>query len=491
MDQLRKAWAWFQRQHFWVLIVVAILIALGFWIRGTGALRTEYAANKSKIEAEFNNIDSQRKKPFHPNQKIIDQQKEEITKEGKGVNEVWQKLYERQRANVLTWPDVLSDRFRKDIEKLKFGKDIPLDMRNNYRDYVGRHFPALPKIVDAAELAAGESGGGRGMGRGGEYAGGRYNSREPGQAGAEPEDDHIVQWLDQQHVRDELDMPTTPTPMKIWVTQEDLWVYETLLGIIAQTNKAAGADRASNAAVREITSLEVGREAALESRTRGRIMMAAVAAAPGGEGMGAGPSEGGGREMGGGGREMGGGGERMGRGGYEGGEGMGGRGGAEDAGASDTALLASRYLDAEEKPVAAPDPTAGVAAFGTEYKRLPVRMELMMDVRWLPHLIAECADAPLQVEVKEVRVNPSASGSGGGYGGRGGGGYGASGSELGDEMSPESEPNMKRVIIQGIIYIFNEPDANALNADTASMVNRLLIDAIAEQRRPLDVRIRG
>ena len=29
MDQLRKAWEWFQRQHFWVLIVVAILVALG------------------------------------------------------------------------------------------------------------------------------------------------------------------------------------------------------------------------------------------------------------------------------------------------------------------------------------------------------------------------------------------------------------------------------------------------------------------------------
>jgi hypothetical protein len=488
MDQLRKVWAWLQRQHFWVLIVVAILFALFFWFRGTGALRTEYTKNRSTIEQEFTSIDGQRKTPFHPNGKIIDQQKTEIAKQGEGVNKIWQQLYERQRAKVLTWPDVLSDRFRTDIEKLKFGQDIPLDMRNNYRDYVGRHFPALPKIVDAAEQAAGESGGGRGMGRGGEYRGGRYGSREGGQV-AEQEDDHIVDWLDQQHVRDELDMPTTPTPMKIWVTQEDLWVYETLLGIIAQTNKAAGADRASNAAVREITSLEVGREAALESRTHGRIMMAAVAAAPGGEGMGAGPAEGGGREMGG--REMGGGGERMGRGGYEGGEGMGGRGGAEDAGASDAALLASRYLDAEEKPVAAPDPTAGVAAFGTEYKRLPVRMELMMDVRWLPHLIAECADAPLQVEVKEVRVNPSASGSGGGYGGRGGGGYGASGSGLSDEMSPESEPNMKRVIIQGIIYIFNEPDASALKADTASMVNRMLIDAIAEQRRYIDARISG
>jgi hypothetical protein len=482
MDQLRKAWAWLQRQHFWVLIVVAILVALGLWIRGTGALKTEYAANKGKIEAEFNNIDGQRKKSFHPNEKIIEQQTAEITKQREGVNKVWQQLYDRQRAKVLTWPDVLSDRFRADIEKLKFGQDIPLDMRNNYRDYVGRHFPALPKIVDAAEQAAGESGGGRGISRGGEYAAARYSPRESGQPGAEQEDDHIVQWLDQQHVRDELDMPTTPTPMKIWVTQEDLWVYETLLGIIAQTNKAAGADRASNAAVRVITSLEVGREAALESRTHGRIMMAAVAAAPGGE-MGARGAEG--PPPGAGGREMGG------RGGYEGGEGAAGRGGAEDAGVSDATLLASRYLDAEEKPVAAPDPAAGVSAFGTEYKRLPVRMELVMDVRWLPHLIAECADAPLQVEVKEVRVNPSETGSGGGYSSRGGGSYGSSASQLGEEMTPDPEPNMKRVIIQGIIYIFNEPDSAALKADTASMESRTLMDALAEQRRHIEARISG
>ena len=43
--------------------------------------------------------------------------------------------------------------------------------------------------------------------------------------------------------------------------------------------------------------------------------------------------------------------------------------------------------------------------FGKEFKRLPVRMRLWMDQRWLPHLISECANAPLQVEVQEVRIN--------------------------------------------------------------------------------------
>ena len=58
-------------------------------------------------------------------------------------------------------------------------------------------------------------------------------------------------------------------------------------------------------------------------------------------------------------------------------------------------------------------------------------------------------------------------------------------------MSPESEPNIKRVIIQGIIYIFNEPDASALKADTASTRIRMLLDAIAEQRRTLNARVSG
>jgi hypothetical protein len=147
-----------------------------------------------------------------------------------------------------------------------------------------------------------------------------------------------------------------------------------------------------------------------------------------------------------------------------------GRGGADDAASGDAALLAVRYLDNDEKPIAAPDPAAGASAFGTEYKRLPVRMVLQMDQRWLPHLISECANAPLQVEVKEVRINPSENGgSGGGYGrgGREGGGYGSMASQEGDQMGPEAEPNIRHVIIQGIIYIFNEPNTTAIQVADA------------------------
>jgi hypothetical protein len=120
----------------------------------------------------------------------------------------------------------------------------------------------------------------------------------------------------------------------------------------------------------------------------------------------------------------------------------------------------------------------------------------------LTRLIAECANQPLQVEVQEVRINPSDFGTasdgmaGGGYGGYGGGGYGgygggregggmrggygggyggggyggggmgAMGGGSAASLFPErsglqyfpAQPHIANVVIQGIIYIFKEPD---------------------------------
>ena len=151
-------------------------------------------------------------------------------------------------------------------------------------------------------------------------------------------------------------------------------------------------------------------------------------------------------------------------GGY-GGE-MGGRGGmGTDAAAADAELFNHRYVDANGAAIA--DPGDGsLTAFGTEFKRLPVRMRLWMDQRWLPQLVAECANASLQVEVQEVRINPADDGGGGGGYGRGGGGfgrgnegggYGSGASATSVEMTPEPEPNMKTIVLQGTVYIFNPP----------------------------------
>jgi hypothetical protein len=272
------------------------------------------------------------------------------------------------------------------------------------------------------------------------------------------------------------------------VTQEDLWVYETMLRVIAKTNKAANATRMSNAAVKVVAELALGQRASKYSRTSGRLWIrppAAVAGAPGsGEaapGTGAGP---------------------------EGGAGQGARveisfdrnSGPMSEEQEKAYLLYGRYLDAQGKPIPFGNPGGGAAAgpeggaapeaaaaavpagpldvsvFGVEYKRLPVRMVLQMDQRWLPRLITQCASEPLQIEVQEVRVNvPEASGANAGpmgsttRGPEGGGGGGASAGNLFPEETSAlpfpSHPEIVSVIIQGTIYIFNKPNTTLLQGD--------------------------
>jgi hypothetical protein len=528
MDQVRAILAWLKRQHFWVLSVLVALIGIACWWKASGTLSSEFTANKQTIEGEFNSLASTRGKGFLPNPTIIEKQKEENSNQAEGVAATWQRLYDRQREHVLEWPADLNQKFNfsEQVAKLKFGQDMSREMLTEYQNYARRYFPELPKIVGALELEEGDGTnayGGEGFGRGA-YSrnGGRYGGEGgivPGQL-EEPQDDFICEWLDQQVAREALIFRQRPSSLRVWVTQEDLWVYKTLLNVIRRTNEAAGATRQSNAAVRIIYSLEIGRNAGLSSRGTGRIYMLASATPSadlmlGGEGTGEapsteaamasryGPGASGGMD-----RSMGVG--RM-------GESYGSTGGAMSPEQERGFLLSDRYLDAEGKPIPfgggggdmATDPAAAdVAAvpagpidpamFGLEYKRLPVRMTLQMDQRWLTHLISECANQPLQVEVQEVRINPSDLGSGGGGGegigmsygggsryggGLGGGGRGYGGGGGGSSPFPEltgiqafpAQPNVVDVVIQGIIYIFNEPNPDVLKTseETAQMASTM------------------
>jgi hypothetical protein len=495
MDQLRTALVWLKRHHFWVLSGLVAIIALVSWAKASSKLAAMFNQNQSAIKTEFNNVQNLRKDPFHPNEDVNAKQQEQTKQQAADVATLWKDLYERQRQHVLEWPSELSKTFRDAVDKLQFGAEIRSDLRNHYQNYIENHFPALPKQIDAQAIDASVT---AGAGPGAEF--GRGMSAEVG-AGNQLQDlnDYICLWnpADQAIVRDDLNFREQPSSLKIWVTQENLWVYHTLLDVIAKTNKAANATRMSNAAVREIGELAVGPRAAQGSRAPGRLFVPpAVATAPG-----AGPGE-----VGPGGLPPGAGPPGAGPGGLEAGmrsefsAGVGPQGNGPMTEEQERAyLLSGRYLDAQGKPIPfggggaaaapgespAPAPEASPAGapldltmFGQEYKRLPVRMALRMDQRWLPRLIAECASEPLQVEVQEVRVNPpegiaSAGGAmGGGPGG--GGGFRPGGGGLSGSTSPFQEeapyqpfpmqPEMVNVIIQGTIYIFNKPNPAILQA---------------------------
>ncbi|BBO31806.1 hypothetical protein [Lacipirellula parvula] len=462
MDKVRAFMkvAWTQR--FWILSVVGVLAAVICWSMASGNLQRQFTANKTQIDGKFGEMTAITGKQIHGNEVVNAKEREEAKKIANSVKELWQSLFDAQREEVLKWPDVLGDDFVDYVKNAKFDSQIKPDFRDRYQNYIKNRFEGLVKIVDAKKMAVdGTAGFGAAPGREGAFPGGAAPGAEVelDAQGMPIEENYLVQWGDQGTLRQQLEFVDVPTARQIWVTQEDLWVYETLLRAIANTNKERGATRPDNTAISVIQSLQVGAPAALAMAQESTILLPVEAMATGGEMMS--PE-----------------GTPMGR------EGEMGAGGAESL---DAMLLANRYIDAEGKPI--PDASSGA---GVEFRRLPIRMMLSMDERYLPKILVECANAPLPVEVQRLRINAEKSGtdkdnqaftvgaaaSAGGMGGgmpmgRGmeGGmgrsmgmpmGRGMEGGMGGVTLTPVEIPNMVTVDIQGVVYIYNPPDAAVL-----------------------------
>ena len=191
------------------------------------------------------------------------------------------------------------------------------------------------------------------------------------------EEDYLVQWVDQGNLRQQLEFTGVPTSRQIWVTQEDLWVYETLLHVIADTNKERGATRPDNTAIRVIQSLEVGAAGGDGDGLRNRtILMPADAMAC--RRRSAMP------------REM-----RM----------RAPKAAPVEGADVDAMLLAGRYIDAEGKPIA--DASAGMG----DGIPPPAGPHGADDGRAVdPEGAVECANAPLPIEVQRLRINREKSG---------------------------------------------------------------------------------
>lgn len=495
MEQLRTVLAWMAKHHFWLLSGLAVLISFTVWYLAAGDLTTRKEANLKTIQSAFQQQQTLSSTQPKPSPDVIKEQDAQIAALAAETERIWQELYDRQRQDVLQWPKQLPPAFLREVEKKEFGDEIGPLQADAYGDYIRGRFADLPKIINANEIDEQSTPGGYGGGRGGggEFGGfGGFGRGGAGGGGIELDEqgnpiepDYTVFWTpaDQERIKAELDWPSRQSHWRIWVTQEDLWVYETVLRAIAATNKKKGATRQSNAAITTIGAVEVGRDAATQSRTTGRITrMQGAASALGGEGemmMDGGRADPGAMDEFSGEGAFGG----RGGGGFEGGEG----GGQLDPAAEKARWLSRRYIDGEGLPITvSPDAEPlDPSTFGQEVKRLPVRLVVEMDTRWLATLISELANADLQIKVTEVRVgvDPASTGGGGGgggeFGGRGGGGgrggfgggefggFGGGGYGGGEILVFDRKPYMKPVVIQGVVLIFNKPDESILKGDEA------------------------
>lgn len=450
MEQVKAALGWLKQHHFWVLAVIVVGTAVGVWYAGSSSLAASFEDNQKKIAGEFTSQSGLRGRPFKPNDVINQRQQREIEQLAADVREVWNRLYGVQEEKVLIWPSEIGASFVRHMQGKSFGEAVRGDMRERYLNYIQKRFPELLKIVDAEELLGGSGrgggrggsrivrGGGEGLGLGGARPGGR-NPRDD-----EPEEAHLVRWLDQDVLRERMNLDQVPSALEIWVLQEDLWVYEALLQQIADTNAASGATRRNRAPIRTIEELQVGQDAAANLAEGELFVPEESTGGPGGFGGRGGFGEGGLGQGGFSGRGFGGGADSF--------SGRGAEGGDADL---ETVLLGGRYVGDDGEPVAT---VPADYRFGTEFKRLPVRMTLEMDFRWTPRLISELANAPLQVEIERVRFNPGETASGGRAPrstARGPGG-------AANAVAFDREPSVGSVVLHGIVYIFNRPDESVL-----------------------------
>ena len=153
-----------------------------------------------------------------------------------------------------------------------------------------------------------------------------------------------------------------PAPPKCGQAQEDIWIYKALLTIIKRMNEGTYFAR-----VRRISDIAIGPGPAAEyqqgiSGKHIEKLKSAAAAAP----ADAAPAPAAIPE----------------------GEGVA------------KAIDEGRYVDPDGKPL-----PSGSAAL-LQFKRMPIFMSLTMDQREINKLLVECANAPLPVEVRQLRINP-------------------------------------------------------------------------------------
>jgi hypothetical protein len=512
VDQLKEQLGKVMKHRFWVLCGLVALVGLGIWWHSTGQLAAETSSWMSKLDSHYSEMDAIRQEmDVHPNSVSHRQMDGLIDTLKNDVAKAWQQKYSQQEE-LLVWPTDLGQDFIDRFEPLKpielkvdfptpMAQEIEGSLRSRYRLYIKNQLPKLAEIVRAKWTADFEKGGGGGMsmmgsggGGGGQvfnpFSGGGYADMMRGRGGAggteaSASDDSLITWssANQQGLIDTL-FPwrvkeEPPTTLEVLYSQEDLWILEGVLRIIADVNSQAR--QRFQAPVKEIEWIRIGQSA---GGNAGSISGSSTSG-PGGMGssmmqmiMNSMKASMSGNVPGGGGKSV----------------------------TPDPAN--NRYVDVNFAPIGAKKLRAALKtsspenAYMTVAKRIPVAMRVKVDQRRLPELLAACANAPLTVEVRQVRINvedkSGGGGGGGGFGpppgmpqlGVGGAGGSASINEAADKVGgaaggmagmfgarPAADASTEvSVEIYGVVYFYNPVDIAKLGIELVNKDTKVEVD---------------
>jgi hypothetical protein len=371
MDRFRNVSRFLRKYHFWILCVIIAALGLGSWWFWSGQFLVELQANSRDTETA-------RKKGMevlaiapHPNQQYHEEMEKLNEARAKDIVTAWQRKWEQQGERILVWPQTLGEDFIatvkdvvrgeaiESIDQLDPNRQLPIQMRERYRDFIKSELPKLAEIIGA-----------------------RWAPADQAPVGAlrdEAADLAIVDWnsSNQSVIQSERfdwsrEGNKVPTTLQVLYAQEDLWVLTALMNIIRNTNQ--GATARHQAAVKAIDDIQIGSAAAgLQGAISKTVGTAPNTSTPSTAHASPPPS-------------------------------------GQTSTGPDPAD--HRYVDKDYVPLTA-EVLRGAAksqkpedAYLTVAKRMPVRMKLVVDQRRLNDLLIQCGNSPLTVEVRQVRILP-------------------------------------------------------------------------------------
>src|SRR5579871_6415227 len=113
MDQVKTAFAFVKKNHFWFGCCLCVLVALVFYFVGARKFSTYFAAQKSTSSTASQAVSPLIGAAAHPNDEWIKEVQKQTDQERLDVLAAWTKLYQDQSA-IFRWPadQELGDDFR-------------------------------------------------------------------------------------------------------------------------------------------------------------------------------------------------------------------------------------------------------------------------------------------------------------------------------------------------------------------------------------------
>jgi hypothetical protein len=464
VDKLKVALALAKKYYFWVVCGGLTALGLVIWLGATANLRKRFEDSKTRIDGVFSAMKSIVDRPNHPNPSVITAAEGSTNALKTQVLDAWQMLYDKQeKMNPL--PPILQEDFIDAYKKCGDKDELAVKFRDRYWNFIRYHLPTLCKSHGVIEEKDTMTPGRRGAYGTSSGEGMAPGVGDPAAAAAEQENvktEGVVYWDadDRGLFMQNFVWERTPTTLQVKLAQQDLWVYEALLRIIAKTNEGCEDNRDAN--IKTIVALEIAQRAvASRQKEQDSVVKAGTdAKSAGGAGGAAGA-------------------------GAPGASGEGGSGAAakKKAAGDEADLMADRYVDQEDKPLA-----AGAKEPFAEFKIMPIRMKLVIKQTFIPKLIAACANSEMPIEVRRVRLHPdagtgaldltaatAAAAAGGAEGAMMGpsapvrrpmAGMGE-GSTSTTQGPATTEDAAIPVELTGFIYIYNPPDIAKLGTGTA------------------------